>query len=50
MLLCVINTKLRDVYASLDDLCDDLNIPRDELEARLHDAGFDYQPQANRFV
>lgn len=50
MLLCVINTKLRDEYASLDNLCEDLDIPRAELEARLHDAGFDYQPQANRFV
>ena len=33
MLLSAINLKLRDYYKSLDELCEDLNISRDELEA-----------------
>lgn len=49
MLLSVINTRLRDNYKSLDDLCEDLGIDRDDLVRRLHDAGFDYIPQANQF-
>ena len=35
MLLSFVNTKLRDQYASLDALCDDLDAPRAALEARL---------------
>ncbi len=33
MLFSVINMKLRDRYASLDALCDDLHIDRKALEA-----------------
>ena len=31
ILLGVVNTKLRDFYTSLEALCDDLEIDRDEL-------------------
>ena len=49
MLLSVINTKLRDKYSSLDALCDDLHINQDDLIRRLADAGFEYNPSANKF-
>ena len=49
MLLSYVNTRLRDDYTSLDVLCDDLDINRSELEAKLHGAGFDYMPAINQF-
>ena len=35
ILLSYINTKLRDEYASLDELCDDLNEDRKQIEEKL---------------
>ena len=49
MLMSVLNTKLRDQYASLEALCDDLELNRDELTGRLHEAGIDYDPERNQF-
>lgn len=49
MLMSVLNTKLRDEYASLEALCDDLELDRDDLIARLHRSGFDYDPEQNQF-
>jgi len=49
MLMSYINTKLRDVYHSLDALCDDMHIQRPELESRLAEAGFTYDPDVNKF-
>ena len=43
------NTHLRDFYSSLDLLCDDLMINRDELVKKLADAGFSYDREQNRF-
>lgn len=49
MLLSVVNTKLRDDFTSLDELCVSLDVNREELESRLHDAGFDYMLSINQF-
>lgn len=49
MLLSVVNTKLRDNYSSLDELCEDLGADRAEIEKKLADAGFEYIPAANQF-
>ncbi len=49
MLMSYINTRLRDVYPSLDALCDDMHLSRPELEKRLAEAGFEYSPEHNRF-
>lgn len=49
MLLSFVNMKLRDEYPSLDALCDDLDIDRNQLESKLKDAGFDYMPEINQF-
>ena len=47
ILLSFINTRLRDQYSSLDDLCDDLDIDRTEIEDKLRLAGFEYNPDQN---
>lgn len=48
--LCVVNTRLRDRYADLDALCDDLNAPRAALEAEMDAMGYVYSAQANQFI
>lgn len=50
MLFSFINMKLRDQYSSLDELCDDLNINRFDLENKLKDAGFTYDSNLNKFL
>ena len=47
--LSYVNTQLRDFYSSLDLLCADLMINRDELVKKLADAGFSYDREQNRF-
>lgn len=49
ILLSFVNTKLRDNYAGLDEMCDDLDIDRSELEKRLGEAGFEYSAENNKF-
>lgn len=49
MLLSVINTKLRDDYGSLEELCSSLGIDRRSLEDKLKSAGFEYLPEINQF-
>lgn len=49
MLMSLINMKLRDNYSSLDELCDDMDISRDELMKRLGEAGFEYSEENRRF-
>lgn len=50
ILLSYINTKLRDDYPSLDQLCDGLDVDRAELERKLNSAGFQYSKESNRFI
>ena len=49
MLVSFVNMKLRDAYASLDEMCDDLDIDRAALEARMAEAGFEYSEENKRF-
>lgn len=49
MLFSFINMKLRDVYPSLDALCDDLHLERSKLEDTLRSAGFEYSEEYNKF-
>ena len=44
-----VNLKLRDYYPSLDALCEDLDIPKDEILSKLSALGFKYDPNQNRF-
>lgn len=49
MLMGFINMKLRDFYPDLDALCEDMQVDRSELEQRLAEVGFEYNPEANKF-
>lgn len=50
ILLSVINTKLRDQYSSLDELCDDLDYSKEEIVEILSNNGFFYDSNKNQFV
>ena len=50
MLLSVVNMKLRDRYASLDDLCEDMDVSKEEICASLADAGYTYSEVNNQFI
>lgn len=49
MLMSWTNLKLRDYYGSLEELCEDLEIDRNELEDALNKAGFEYNAELNKF-
>ncbi len=49
ILLSVINTKLRDMYSSLDSLCDDMGEDKNEIISELSQAGFEYDTTINQF-
>ena len=49
MLLSAVNMKLRDTYASLDELCRNMDVDKETLVKTLADAGFEYMPQINQF-
>lgn len=50
LLMSVVNTKLRDYYADLDALCEDLNEDRAALETKLSAIGYFYDRQRNQFI
>ena len=50
MLYSVLNTKLRDQYSSLKDLCEDMDIDEQEIIEKLKKEGFEYIPDLNKFV
>ncbi|MDE5764444.1 MAG: DUF4250 domain-containing protein [Ruminococcus sp.] len=49
ILLSYINTKLRDDFSSLDELCKSLCIDREETEKKLAAVGFEYDSEKNSF-
>lgn len=49
MLMSFINMKLRDLYPSLEALCEDLDINRSELEEKLKTVGYEYDEANKRF-
>ena len=49
MLFSFINTKLRDCYSSLDELCDDMNVNKETIVGLLQSAGFEYSAEHNKF-
>ena len=50
MLLSVVNTKLRDFYKNLDELCDDLNVDKKDIVDKLKGIGYEYDKKLNRFI
>ncbi len=49
MLYSFINTKLRDRYISLAELCDDMAIDEAQLVETLQSVGFEYNSELNKF-
>ena len=50
MLYSVINLKLRDFYPSLDALCEDMDVSREEIVRTLSEVGYEYDEKQNRFA
>ena len=50
MLASFLNMKLRDHYSSLDKLCDDMELNKEEIVSKLKEADYDYIPERNQFV
>lgn len=50
MLFSVLNTKLRDVYPSLAEFCEDNDLETDDLLHRLEENGLVYDASSNRVV
>ncbi len=49
MLLSFVNMKLRDEYSSLEEMCSDMGIDKEELTNTLQSAGFTYDQSLNKF-
>lgn len=49
MLLSYINTQLRDNYPTLDELCKSMDIDRSDIERKLRQIDYHYDPSANQF-
>lgn len=50
ILLSFVNTKLRDFYPSLDEMCDDLGCDKAEIESKLALIDYTYNAELNKFV
>lgn len=50
LLLSVINTKLRDHYKNLDTLCEDMQLDKAHLTAKLELIDYEYDEERNQFV
>ena len=50
MLLSYVNTKLRDEYNSLEELCKSRGADENELKAKIFSVGYEYDRALNRFV
>ena len=49
MLLSFLNMKLRDFYSNLDELCNALDLNKDEIVKKMAEAGFEYNESQNKF-
>lgn len=50
VLLSIINMKLRDFYFSIDDICDDLDENKEEIDNILNSIGYYYSKENNQFI
>ena len=50
ILLSYINTKLRDFYPSLSELCRALDVEPSRICASLKAIGYQYDPEKNQFL
>lgn len=50
LLLSVVNTKIRDYYHTLDALCEDMNVEKDEIIYKLKGIDYEYDESKHQFV
>ena len=50
VLLSVVNTRLRDSYADLQDLCAAEDVKEQNIIEILASVGFRYDPETNQFI
>ncbi|MBO6015693.1 MAG: DUF4250 domain-containing protein [Lachnospiraceae bacterium] len=50
MLLSYVNLKLRDHFSSLEDMCEDQDCDREELERILAGIDYHYDAEVNQFI
>lgn len=50
LLLSVVNTKVRDYYHTLDALCEDMNVEKDEIICKLKGIDYEYDESKHQFV
>lgn len=50
MLLSAVNMKLRDQYKSLDALCEDMDVSKEEIMRKLSEVGYAYSIERNQFI
>lgn len=49
ILMSFLNTRLRDFYADLDALCEDMSLDKTEILKKLEGVGFVYNEAQNQF-
>lgn len=50
ILVSVMNTKLRNFYSSLDELCDDMQADKDDIIRKCKIIGYEYSEERNQFI
>ena len=50
MLLCFVNLKLRDYYKSLDEMCSDMEIDKNDIITKLSAIDYEYDKDLNKFI
>ncbi len=50
ILLSVMNTKLRDYYKDLDELCKELQLDKQIIQEELEKIDYEYDRTTNQFV
>ena len=50
ILLSYINTKLRDEFPSLTELCKTLHLDEQEICSKLRKTGYEYNQEHNKFI
>ena len=48
--LSVVNTKLRDYYENIEQLCQDLQVDKEVLVAKLKNIDYEYDAVTNQFI
>ncbi len=50
ILLSVVNTKLRDQYAALEELCEDMQVEKEELIRKMSEIDYTYDEKRKQFL